>query len=227
VYFTLHLDKPYSTDVSVTYTIRAGTASFPADFSEGDDVLTHSVVVPAGTTKMVVPVVIAGDHVFEPNETFDIVLVSATNATIDPDANTATVTIVDDDAPPVAAADTNWAQEDVANASGNVLQDLAHTGAPRGVFADAADVDFEALTVNGVNGAAGNVGQAVAGLYGSLTLNADGSYAYVLNNASSAVQALDTGETLIPIWIPLETTVQNGIACASANTSGVYAPASK
>ncbi len=38
---------------------------------------------------------------------------------------------------------------------------------------------------------------------------------------------LDDLETITPPWIPLETTVVNGIACAPANYSGVYAPASK
>jgi hypothetical protein len=47
------------------------------------------------------------------------------------------------------------------------------------------------------------------------------------NKTTTIYYYLDTGETIIPIWIPLETTVQNGIACASAYTSGVYAPASK
>jgi hypothetical protein len=38
---------------------------------------------------------------------------------------------------------------------------------------------------------------------------------------------LDNLETVGTTWVPLETTVENGIACASANYSGVYAPASK
>lgn len=47
------------------------------------------------------------------------------------------------------------------------------------------------------------------------------------NKTTTIYYYVDTGETVIPIWIPLETTVQNGIACAPANISGVYAPASK
>jgi len=38
---------------------------------------------------------------------------------------------------------------------------------------------------------------------------------------------LDNLETVGTTWIPLDTTVENGIACAPANYSGVYAPASK
>ena len=43
-------------------------------------------------------------------------------------------------------------------------------------------------TVTLVNGAAGNVGVAVAGTYGTLTLNANGSYTYTLDNAAAIVQ---------------------------------------
>ena len=40
------------------------------------------------------------------------------------------------------------------------------------------------------------VGSAVTGLYGSLTINSDGSYSYVANNA----EALDVGETVTDIF---------------------------
>src|SRR4029077_2441183 len=39
-------------------------------------------------------------------------------------------------------------------------------------------------------GTAGTLGQSLQGQFGTLTLNANGSYAYVVNNASAAVQAL-------------------------------------
>ncbi|MGQ7248413.1 Ig-like domain-containing protein [Halomonas sp. V046] len=42
----------------------------------------------------------------------------------------------------------------------------------------------------------GNVGSAVEGLYGKLTVNADGSYSYALDNANAKVNALQKGETL-------------------------------
>ena len=38
---------------------------------------------------------------------------------------------------------------------------------------------------------------------------------------------LDDLETFVPTWIPLETTIEDGIACAPAFYSGVYAPARK
>ncbi len=94
---------------------------------------------------------------------------------------------------PVAADDTNWAHEDVSDASGNVLLDMPHAGAPSGAFADVvdSDPDFDGLTVTG------HVGGDV---YGALTLNGDGSYTYILNDAHAAVEALNDGETLNDVY---------------------------
>ena len=67
---------------------------------------------------------------------------------------------------------------DGANATGNVLT-------------NDTDVDAgDSKTVSAVAGAAINVGSGLAGTYGTLTLNADGSYSYVVNNANAAVNAL-------------------------------------
>ncbi len=48
----------------------------------------------------------------------------------------------------------------------------------------------------GGSGTSGTVGAALTGAHGTLTLNADGSYTYVVNNSDAAVQALNTGGTL-------------------------------
>jgi VCBS repeat-containing protein len=122
------------------------------------------------------------------------------------DTATLTITINGANDGPVASADTNWAREDTADASGNVLQALVHAGAPSGAYADAADtdVDAESLTVTGHSG--GDV-------YGTLTLNANGSYDYVLDNGNAAVQALDDGETLTETYTY---TVSDGTATDTA-----------
>ena len=49
-------------------------------------------------------------------------------------------------------------------------------------------------------GTSGVVGSALAGSYGSLTVNADGSYSYVVNNANAAVQALNVGQSLTEVF---------------------------
>ena len=67
-------------------------------------------------------------------------------------------------------------------ASGNVLSN---------------DTDPDALdtkTVSAVNGQSASVGVAIIGLYGSVQINADGSYTYTLDNSKAATQALTQGQ---------------------------------
>jgi len=94
------------------------------------------------------------------------------------------VTPVND--PPVARPDAQSISEDVA-ASGNVIGGLGGVGID-------TDADGDALVVSAVafGGVPGAVGSAVAGTYGSLVLNADGSYVYT---PGPAAQALAAGAT--------------------------------
>ena len=82
------------------------------------------------------------------------------------------------DRPPVANSDI---ASDVAGSA------IAATAAA-GVLSIDSDLDGDKLTVTGVSDAAsgaGSVGNSLAGAYGHLTLNADGSYSYVANNLSA------------------------------------------
>ncbi|NWL80572.1 hypothetical protein DM872_27345, partial [Pseudomonas taiwanensis] len=84
----------------------------------------------------------------------------------------------------------------VANAdSDNVQEDATLTSTGRGVLGNDTDADGDNLTVVAVNNQSGNVGHTVNGLFGQLTLNADGSYNYVANNASSLAQGEKVTET--------------------------------
>ena len=80
------------------------------------------------------------------------------------------------DRPPVANNNTGI---DLIGASLSV-------GATSGVLANAIDLDNDPLRVTAVNGQAGNVGVSVTGTYGSLTLNANGSYTYLPGNSAVA-----------------------------------------
>ena len=51
-------------------------------------------------------------------------------------------------------------------------------------------MDGDPITISAVAGAAGNVGAALVGTYGTLTLNADGTYSYAINNTNATVNAL-------------------------------------
>ncbi|MBA3939760.1 MAG: hypothetical protein C0520_00960, partial [Sphingopyxis sp.] len=115
----------------------------------------------------------------------------------DGDTSTATITIsiTGTNDFPVARADTNWVLDGPSgsdpSASGNVLLDIAHPGAPFGSFADVADndPDLEAISVTSAG--------TYVGLYGTLEIAADGSYTYVLDEDKAAVDALDAGQTLV------------------------------
>mgnify|MGYP001213433758 FL=1 len=102
--------------------------------------------------------------------------------------------------------DTPVALDDAATAieAGGVGNATPGADAVGNVMTNDADVDSaangETLQVLGVVDASGTtvpVGQALAGSYGQLTLQADGSYRYVVDNTNAVVQALRTaGETI-------------------------------
>ncbi len=100
---------------------------------------------------------------------------------------------------PVAADDSATALE-----AGGVNNGTAGSNATGNVLDNDTDVDSlangESKQVQSVSNQAGQstgAGQVLIGLYGQLTLNADGSYTYVIDNNNPVVQALRTaGETL-------------------------------
>ena len=71
------------------------------------------------------------------------------------------------------------------NPTGNVLANDSDIETPGGIVVSGVAVGNSAP-------AAANVGTALTGVYGSLTLAADGTYSYTVNNSHSAVEALRT-----------------------------------
>ncbi len=109
-------------------------------------------------------------------------------------AGTLTIRIIDD--APVASADSVTIGENGTDLSGNVVTGGGAPGnAGDDVGADGPSISG-AVTAVEFGGSAGTVGSALAGAYGSLTLNADGSYNYVLDRANPIVEALNPGQTL-------------------------------
>jgi len=99
-----------------------------------------------------------------------------------------TVTGVND--PPVA----NPVRVDAIEAGGlnNATPGLNPSGSIRTAY---SDPDGDTLTISAVvspTGTSATPGQALAGNYGSLVLDAQGNYRYVVDNGNSAVQALRT-----------------------------------
>ncbi|MDP3674869.1 MAG: tandem-95 repeat protein [Novosphingobium sp.] len=143
------------------------------------------------------------------------------NTLVDPDSDTFTVTVTDSDGDtastslviaiaddvPLANADVDSVTEDgPLAATGNVISTIDVTEGPDanatdGVLdvqgADGARVSAVAFLPGAGDPVSGTVGAGLAGAYGSLTLNADGSYRYALDNAHPLVQGLDGNDTLI------------------------------
>jgi VCBS repeat-containing protein len=107
--------------------------------------------------------------------------------------STLTVAINGANDAPVAGADTASAIEAGGSANATIGYDPSGNVLLNDSDSDAGD----SKTVSAVTGlAAGTVGSAVNGSYGALTLNADGSYSYAVNNSNASVQALGAGATL-------------------------------
>jgi VCBS repeat-containing protein len=114
---------------------------------------------------------------------------------------TLTVTIRGRDDTPLANNDTGTAVE-----AGGTLNNVPGSGASGNVHGNDVDVDAnDSLTLDGIrvgSEAAGGALQTVsgsstvAGLYGTLVINANGTYTYTINNSLAAVQALKAGQTL-------------------------------
>ncbi len=102
---------------------------------------------------------------------------------------------------PEATPDVAFVIEDTAPnpVTGNVLANDTTTNGP--------------LTVNSVNGAAGNVGAVLTANYGTMQINADGSYTYTLDDSDPAVQALNDQDNIVYIG-----TDSNTIEALNLNT---------
>ncbi len=103
---------------------------------------------------------------------------------------------------PVANVDTGTATE-----AGGLANGTAGTNATGNVLTNDTDVDGgDSKTVAGVMaGSSGspiaNTGTSVTGTYGGITINANGSYTYFVDNSNAAVQALRaTNQTLQDIF---------------------------
>ncbi|RYD44483.1 MAG: tandem-95 repeat protein [Sphingomonadales bacterium] len=128
------------------------------------------------------------------------VTVQATDT--DGDVATGVVTVqVTDDAPTARADADNVTEDGPLTADGNVLTGSGglDANATDGV-ADTRGADGASVTGVSFGATVGTVGAGLAGAYGTLTLNADGSYSYLLNNAAQPVQGLSAGQTLTEIF---------------------------
>jgi VCBS repeat-containing protein len=120
------------------------------------------------------------------------------------------------DRPPVANANT----------AVDIVGSTVTAAAASGVLSNDSDLDGDKLTVTAVrdvaNGA-GSVGSSLAGIYGHLTLNADGSYSYVAD-ISSAINSGPTGSHLQDVFAYTVSDRNDGTATASLTVTLERAP---
>ncbi len=160
----------------------ADTKSYSLKAGVGDEALLN-----INSSTGVVTLKVAANFEAKPSYAFTVVATDGGGLT---DEKLVTVAVTNVNEAPAAAADTALATEKGGTANGGAGID------PTGnVLSNDSDVDAgdtQAVSALSFAGSNGTVGQALAGSYGSLTLNADGSYAYALNNANATVQALRT-----------------------------------
>ncbi|WP_404463413.1 Ig-like domain-containing protein [Vreelandella aquamarina] len=163
-------------DMTVTYVDGSGTTQTLTANTDG------SYTVPAGITALSVSVETTQDTVYEGQETFT--LTAGSDLVGD---GSAEATIVDDEdanQPPDAQDDTN----EVA------FNETLNVGDDNGVLSNDTDPDNNTLTVTEVEGSAANVGAAIQGKFGTLTLNSDGSYDYVSNQPQPVLYGFADGD---------------------------------
>lgn len=109
-------------------------------------------------------------------------------------ASTLTVHVTAGNQAPVANADTNTVTEAgcgvvAANATGNVLTGGTPDSDPENQMLTVSAVTFDGFT-KAVSGAT-----TLKGLYGTLTINTDGSYSYALDNTLAVIDQMNSGAT--------------------------------
>ncbi|MEZ5742539.1 MAG: VCBS domain-containing protein, partial [Sphingomonadaceae bacterium] len=139
------------------------------------------------------------------------------------DTRNVTITINGTNDAPVAMADTATAVESgvldggntptsgIGSASGNVLANDS----------DVDDGETAALTVNALSFGAsdGTLGASLEGTYGSLVLNANGSYTYTLDNSLASTQALQQGETADEVFSYTTQDVNGAVSTSTLTVS--------
>jgi len=110
-----------------------------------------------------------------------------------------TLGILITDTAPLTNTDRNSITEDAASISGNVIASGSATDVADTLGAD-SPTNVTGVAAGTQASASGNLGSAVTGAYGRLTLNSNGSYSYALDNSNASVQALNAGQTLSDIF---------------------------
>ena len=117
---------------------------------------------------------------------------------LDQSPNTITLNVTAVNDAPLANTDSAAVTESGVNPGNSAF--AGTPSASGNVLTNDTDPDAgDTKTVSQVNGAAGNVGSLLTTTYGSVTINANGTYTYTLNNALAATQALAQGQVVTEV----------------------------
>ncbi|MEB8389327.1 VCBS domain-containing protein, partial [Rhodobacteraceae bacterium KMM 6894] len=117
--------------------------------------------------------------------------------------------------PPEPQGDSNSVTEAGVESDGST-DTAGQPGTQGNVLTNDSDPSDSTLTVSGVasGNTVGTVGQPLTGLYGTLTINADGSYSYSLDNSMAATQALAQGALADEVFTISITNAEGGVSTA-------------
>ncbi|MBK7686013.1 MAG: hypothetical protein IPJ25_08340 [Rhodocyclaceae bacterium] len=202
--FALNLTDVNAAGGGLDYTSTLNNSAF----SNGVTISGGTITVPAGVTSFTVSVPTSIDSIDEANETYTLTVGGVAGAG----------TILDDDFSPVATDDIGAVSENAT------LIRATLTGVIQGAPGADSDADnaTTSLIVGGVVVGAGVVTQGVgvatslAGIYGHLTLEADGSYSYVADQG--AANALGAGVTVTDVFTYTVIDPSNNVSNAATLT---------
>uniref|UniRef100_UPI00054E3321 Ig-like domain-containing protein n=1 Tax=Desulfovibrio cuneatus TaxID=159728 RepID=UPI00054E3321 len=154
---------------------------------DGTWTLTGTATITAGSTTTSIAIPTKDDIAYEGNETLTITLNNVQNATVVTGTATGTIT---DDGDLGNDRFVMYTGSTAANINGKVITgDVKHN-----------DADFARML---------NVGGTVTGLYGTATINADGTITYVL--AANAATLMGAGTTAVKDYITYEYEDSHGV----------------
>jgi Calx-beta domain len=223
--FTVTLSAPSGLTVLVDVATADGTATDPADYAATDGTLTFD----PGDTTRTVTVTVNGDVLDEPDETFDVIVSNASNATVD---DTGVGTITDDDPlPGLTVEDASVAEGDAGLTVAQVPVALTAPSA-KPITIDFATLDGSAVAGDDYTAVAGTIAFAPGEtattidvpVLGDQTYETDEALTVTLSNPVDATPLADvatvtiTNDDALPAVTVADVTLdEGGDADASAS----------
>ncbi|GAB4071348.1 pre-peptidase C-terminal domain-containing protein [Ancylobacter sonchi] len=179
--FTVTLSAASEVATTIAYATADGTGVAGSDYTA----TTGTLTIAAGATSGTISVPVTGDTSYEPNETFSLVLSSPTGATFSGGGATlsATGTITNDDAPPVATmANVSVTEGNSGTKNATFTVTLSAVSATSTTFSYATS-NNSALSSSDYNAASGTLTIAAGSKTGTINVAVRGDTRYEANEA--------------------------------------------